>query len=66
MKVIGRGKEGCINFEIRIGGKFWRLVLLYGSPSQSQDDLETFANNFELNIDTGTSNNTFFNYFSTF
>ena len=48
-----------INAEIRIGGKLCRFVSLYCSPSQSQDDFESFANNFELNIDTATANNTF-------
>ena len=59
VKVIDRGKEECINFEIRIGGKLCRLVLLYGSPSQSQDNFEAFANNLELINDTATANNTF-------
>ena len=36
-----------------------RLVSLYRSPSQSQDDFEAFANNFELNLDAATANNTF-------
>ena len=54
-----RGKEEYIKFEIRIGGKLCGLVLLYGSPSESQDNLEAFANNFELNIDIATANNTF-------
>ena len=49
----------CINFEIRIGGKLCRLVFFYRSPSQSQDDSESFANNFELNIDVATAHNTF-------
>ena len=49
----------CINFEIRIGGKLCRFVSLYRSPSQSQDDFESFANSFELNIDTATAHNTF-------
>ena len=49
----------CINFEIRIGGKLCRFVSLYCSPSQSQDDFESIANNFELNVDTATANNTF-------
>ena len=49
----------CINFEIRIGGKLCRFVSLYRSSSQSQDDFESFANNFELNIETAISNNTF-------
>ena len=47
--------QECINFEIRIGGKLCRFVCLYRSPSQSQDDFEAFANNFELNIDTAQS-----------
>ena len=42
-----------------IGSKLCRFVSLYLSPSQSQDDFESFANNFELNIDTSTANNTF-------
>ena len=49
----------CINFEIRVGGKLCRFVSLYRSPSQSQDDFESFANSFELNIDTATAHNTF-------
>ena len=36
-----------------------RFVYLYRSPSQSQDDFESFANSFELNIDTATAHNTF-------
>ena len=52
--------QECSNFEIRIGGKLCRFVSLYRSPSQSQDDFEIFANNFELNIDTATANNSFF------
>ena len=49
----------CINFEIRIGGKLCRFVSLYRSPSQLQDDFESFANNFELNIDAAAANTTF-------
>ena len=49
----------CINFEIRIGGKLCRFVSLYCSPSQLQNDFESFAKNFELNINTATANNTF-------
>ena len=42
-----------------IGVKLCRLVSLYRSPNQSQDDFESFANNFELNIDSVTANNSF-------
>ena len=66
VRVIDRGKEECINFEIRIRGKSCRLVLLYGSPSQLQGNLEAFANNFKLNIDTATVNNTFLTIFQLF
>ena len=51
--------QECINFEIRIGGKLCRFVSLYRSPSQSQGDFEAFGDNFELNLDTATANNTF-------
>ena len=47
-----------------IGGKLCRFVSLYRSPNQSQDDFESFANNFELNIDAITANKLFFNCFS--
>ena len=42
----------CINFEIRIGGKLCSFLCLYRSPSQTRDIFETFANNFELTLDT--------------
>ena len=48
-----------INFEIRIGGKLFRFVSLYCSPSHSQDNFESVVNNFELNIEIATANDTF-------
>ena len=60
LKIIGiQYLQECINCEIWIGGKLCRFVSLYHSPSQLQDDFEAFANNFELNLDAGTVNNTF-------
>ena len=60
LKILGsQYLKECINFEIKIGGKLRRFVSLYRSPSQSQDDFEAFANNFELNLDAATANNTF-------
>ena len=60
LKILGiQYLHECTNFEIRTGGKLCRFVSLYRSPSQSQDDFESFANNFELNVDTATANNTF-------
>ena len=54
--------QECINFEIMVGGKLCRFVSLYRSQNQSQDDFESFANNFESNIDT--ANNPLFNRYS--
>ena len=60
LKILGiQYLQECINFEIIIGGKLWRFSSLYCSPNQSQDDFESFANNFELNIDAVTANNLF-------
>ena len=39
--------QECINFEMKIGGKLCNFIVLYCSPSQSQDDFETFLKNFE-------------------
>ena len=46
-----------------IGGKLCRFISLYRSPNQSQDDFESFADNFELNIDAVTANNPFLTVF---
>ena len=60
LKILGiHYLQECINFEIIIGGKLCRFVSLYRLPNQSQDDFESFANNFELNIDAVTANNPF-------
>ena len=49
----------CINCEIRIGGKLCGFLCLYGSPSKTRDIFETFANNFELTLDTIINKNPF-------
>ena len=41
-----------INFEIRTGEKLCSFLCLYRSPSQTGDIFKTFANNFELTLDT--------------
>ena len=51
--------QDCINFEINLGEKICNFIVLYRSPSQSQDDFETFLKNFELNLDTISANNPF-------
>ena len=48
-----------INFESKIGDKLCTFVALYGSPSQSPDNFETFIDNFELNLETLSRKNTF-------
>ena len=44
---------------MKIGEKLCNLVTLHRSQSQSQDELETFAKNLELNLDTISVNNPF-------
>ena len=42
----------CLNFELQIGDKSGTFIALYRSPSQSQDDFETFSDNFEMTLET--------------
>ena len=49
----------CINFEIRIGGKLCSFLCLYRSPSQTRDIFETFADNFEVTLDSIINKNPF-------
>ena len=49
----------CINFELRIGDKTCNFVVLYRSPSQSQDVFESFCENFERTSDNLAQNNPF-------
>ena len=51
--------QECIDFEMKIGEKLCNFVALYRSPSQSQDEFETFAKKLELNLDTISANNPF-------
>ena len=51
--------QECINFEIKIKDKLCNFITLYRSPNQSQDDFESFINNFELNLDPVMVNNPF-------
>ena len=47
------------SFELRIGGKCCRFSCLYMSPSQTQNEFETFLKNFELTLDKIHENNPF-------
>ena len=49
----------CINFELRIRDKTCNFVVLDRSPSQSQDVLESFCENFEKTSDKLAQNNPF-------
>ena len=41
----------CLDFELKIGDKSCNFIALYRSPSQSQDDFETFSDNFEMTLE---------------
>ena len=49
----------CINFEIRIGGKFCSFLYFYRSPCQTRDFFEAF-DDFELILDSIINKNPFF------
>ena len=52
LRVINIGYlHECLSFELQIGDKICNFVALYRSPSQSQDDFETFADNFEMTLE---------------
>ena len=44
---------------MKIGEKLCNFIALYRSPSQSQEDFETFLKNFGQNLDTILANNPF-------
>ena len=50
----------CVNFEIMIGNKICNFLTLYRSLSQSQDDLQAFMKNLEMNLETLAQRNPFF------
>ena len=41
----------CLSFELQIGNKISKFVALYKSSSQSQDNFETLADNFEMTLE---------------
>ena len=44
----------CLKFELKIGDKSCNFIAFYRSPSQSQDDFESFSENFEMTLETLT------------
>ena len=60
LRVINTGYlPECLSFELQIGDKICNLVAFYRSPSQSQDDFETFADNFETTLELLAQKNPF-------
>ena len=52
LKVTGvRFLEECISFDLIISNKLCSFIGLYRSSSQSQVDLATFSDNFEMTLD---------------
>ena len=51
--------QESISLELRIGGKCCKFNCLYRSPSQTQDEFETFLKNFESTLDKIHENNPF-------
>ena len=52
LRVINIGfLHECLSFELQNGDKICTFVALYRSPSQSQDDFETFVDNFEMTFE---------------
>ena len=49
--------QECINFEMKIADKTFNFISLYRSASQSKDESESFADNFELNLDSTAHRN---------
>ena len=45
--------QECLNIEFCIGKNFCRLISLYRSPSQTQEEFNTFLDNLESNLETG-------------
>ena len=46
-------------FELMVGEKLCNFIASYRSPSQSQDLLESFKENLELNLESAVQNNPF-------
>ena len=49
----------CLTLELKVGDKICNFVVLYRSPSQSQDEFETFSDNFEMTLDIPVQKNPF-------
>ena len=60
LRVINIGYlNECLTLELTVGDKTCNFVVLYRSPSQSQDEVETFSDNFEMTLDILAQKNPF-------
>ena len=60
LRVINFGYlNECLTLELTVGDKTCNFVVLYKSPSQSQDEFETFSDNFEMTLDILAQKNPF-------
>ena len=50
----------CVRFELMVGDKLCNFIALYRSPSQLQDQFESFKENLQLNLESAMQSNTFF------
>ena len=51
--------QECLIFEVMIGGKQYNFVTLYRSPSQDQEEFDSFSKNLEITLDKLALNNPF-------
>ena len=49
----------CVRFELMVGDTLCHFIGLYRSPSQSQDQFESFKESLELNFESAVQNNTY-------
>ena len=60
LKVINIGYlHECLSFELQTGNKICNFVALFRSPTQSQDNFETFADSFEMTLELLAQKNPF-------
>ena len=50
----------CVTFEINIGNQVCRFIHLYRSPSQTQEEFQTYISNLKLSLDVLLCDNPFF------
>ena len=51
--------QECLNIEFSIGKRICRLILLYRSRSQNQEEFNTFLDNLESKLETAFLSNLF-------